>query len=58
MVDEYLEDCKAQRVKPQKSYKGSFNVRITPELHLKAANYVASKSESLNRLVEEAKKNM
>ncbi|WP_297817724.1 type II toxin-antitoxin system HicB family antitoxin [uncultured Lactobacillus sp.] len=54
VVDEYLEDCKIQGIKPQKSYKGSFNVRISPELHMKAAIYAASKDESLNSLVEEA----
>lgn len=54
VVDEYLQDCESQGIKPQKSYKGSFNVRISPELHMKAANYAASKEESLNSLVEEA----
>ena len=50
VIDEYLEDCKVQGIMPQKSYKGSFNVRITPELHMKAA----SQAESLNSLVEKA----
>ena len=54
VVDEYLADCEAQGIKPQKSYKGSFNVRITPELHMKAAAYAASQAESLNSLVEKA----
>ena len=54
VIDEHLEDCKVQGIMPQKSYKGSFNVRITPELHMKAAAYAASQAESLNSLVEKA----
>ena len=36
-VDDYLELCAAEGVEPEKAYKGSFNVRISPELHKKAA---------------------
>ena len=37
-VDDYLEFCTELGVEPNKEFKGSFNVRITPELHRKAAN--------------------
>ena len=30
-VDEYLEFCKESGLKPEKPFKGSFNVRINPE---------------------------
>ena len=30
---DYLELCKAQGKEPEKAYKGSFNVRVFPELH-------------------------
>jgi len=39
---------------PVKSYKGSFNVRISPELHREAAVMANSKGLSLNALVEMA----
>jgi predicted HicB family RNase H-like nuclease len=38
----------------QKSYKGSFNIRIDPDLHKKAAMLSANLGLSLNQLVEEA----
>jgi len=30
---DYLELCKAQGKEPEKAYKGSFNVRVSPKLH-------------------------
>ena len=32
-VDDYLALCEAQGTEPEKAYKGSFNVRISPKLH-------------------------
>jgi predicted HicB family RNase H-like nuclease len=55
-VDDYIETCKELNIKPQKSFKGTFNVRITPELHKEAAFQAAKRNLSLNRLVEEALK--
>lgn len=54
MVDEYIEDCKADGIQPEKSYKGSFNVRITPDLHRKVSLCAACKGISLNAAVEAA----
>ena len=34
-VDEYIQTCKELERKPQKTYKGIFNVRIDPKLHKK-----------------------
>lgn len=53
-VDEYLADCQRAGVTPQRSYKGSFNVRITPALHQQLAEYAAEHDESLNAAVETA----
>ena len=53
-VDEYLEMCAANNVEPEKTYKGSFNVRISPELHKVLAIYSASRGQTLNATVEEA----
>ena len=53
-VDEYLELCEVQNIEPEKAYKGTFNVRISPELHKQAVVYAFSRQMSLNSLVEEA----
>ena len=53
-VDDYIELCAEIDKEPLKSFKGSFNVRITPELHSKAFKYAALKGTSLNQLVSEA----
>ena len=53
-VIDYLEICKDLSKDPQKSFKGSFNVRIKPDLHKNAAYKSLEKGLSLNKLVEEA----
>lgn len=53
-VDGYLELCQAQDIEPERAYKGSFNVRISPELHRKAAICAAARNISLNSLVEQS----
>ena len=57
-VDNYLEDCKQRDVKPEQPYKGTFNVRISPELHRNIAVYAMEHKKSLNAAVEEAIGNM
>ncbi len=51
-VDDYLEVCAAEGKEPEKGYKGTFNVRISPELHRKAAIAALSEQMTLNRFVE------
>ena len=51
-VDEYLEVCASEGIQPEKAYKGSFNVRISPELHKQAAITAMSRQMSLNSFVE------
>lgn len=58
VIDEYLEDCKEQDITPEQPYKGTFNVRISPELHRNIAIYAIERGKSLNAAVEEAIKNM
>ena len=53
-VDDYLIFCEDLGVEPDKTYKGSFNVRIDSELHKKAARKALENSQSLNNLVGEA----
>ncbi len=56
-VEDYLDMCKRIGKEPEKSYKGSFNVRIDPELHKKAVLLAASKGVSLNSVIETAIEN-
>ena len=44
-VGDYLETCKQQGLEPEKPFKGSFNVRIGPELH--RALYIEAKEEDM-----------
>lgn len=55
-VDDYLALCEETGQEPERAYKGSFNVRISPDLHKKAVIYAASKQMSLNSLVEQTLK--
>lgn len=56
-VDDYLADCQSNKISPEKAYKGTFNVRIRPELHQKASIYAITHGKTLNSLVEEAIQN-
>ena len=53
-VEDYLEMCIEVGKEPEKTYKGSFNVRIEPTLHRQLAVYSASLGLSLNSAVEKA----
>jgi predicted HicB family RNase H-like nuclease len=53
-VDDYLEMCREQGIEPQKTYKGSFNVRISPALHKNLALFAAAHNKTLNAAVEDA----
>ena len=53
-VDDYLVLCQEENIEPEKAYKGSFNVRISPELHKKAVVYAYSQQTSLNKVMEDA----
>ncbi len=51
-VDDYLLLCEAEGKTPERAYKGSFNVRISPELHKQAVVYAAAHQMTLNSFVE------
>lgn len=53
-VNDYIKTCKAIGKEPNKTYKGSFNVRIPSELHKEASIYAASKNISLNDFIKTA----
>jgi predicted HicB family RNase H-like nuclease len=53
-VDTYIADCKSEGITPEKPFKGSFNVRISPKLHQKAALLAMEDKMSLNNFVAES----
>ncbi len=53
-VDEYLAFCQGEGKAPDTPFKGTFNVRVSPELHRQAAQYAAERGRKLNSVVSEA----
>jgi predicted HicB family RNase H-like nuclease len=53
-VDDYVEQCAADGVKPEKPFKGSFNVRPGPDLHRRASVAALRAGMSLNAFVTRA----
>lgn len=53
-VDDYLQLCNEAGKDPLKSFKGTFNVRISPDLHKKAFRIATEEEVSLNKFVQTA----
>lgn len=53
-IDGYLEMCERLGKSPDKEYKGTFNIRVSPELHREAALQAEYQGISLNQLVQQA----
>jgi len=53
-VTDYIEFCKAKGIKAQKTYTGVLNVRLTPEIHRKAAEVATKSGTTLNSLIKKA----
>lgn len=51
-VDDYLVFCQEHDWKPQKSYSGTFNVRISPATHRDIANRASEAGISINAFVK------
>ncbi len=54
LIDSYIEDCVELGREPTKPFKGTFNVRVGPELHRLAAIRAAEEGVSLNSWVQSA----
>lgn len=52
-VDEYLKWCEDEGRKPEKAYKGSFNIRISPKLHKQLVICAMSHDMTLNGYIQE-----
>ena len=53
-VEDYIQLCRDNNKNNEKSYKGSFNVRIPSEIHKKAKRLAIMKGVSLNQFVQHA----
>ncbi len=52
-IDEYLNLCKKENRKPEIAFKGSFNVRVSPDLHKKIYVYALAHQMSMNEYIKE-----
>ena len=50
-VDNYLQMCAETGKTPEKEFKGSFNIRISPELHKEISLQAAQEGITLNQYV-------
>lgn len=53
-IDDYLEMCKETGKQPDREYRGTFNVRVTPQAHGAAVRRAEEMGISLNQFVAEA----
>jgi len=51
-VDDYISFCKEKGVKPDKPFKGSFNVRVKPSIHKLVYQKAIQQGISLNKFIE------
>jgi predicted HicB family RNase H-like nuclease len=54
VIDEHIKDCESENIPVEKSYKGSFNLRLTPDLHRRAAITAKAHGSTLNAFVRKA----
>ncbi|GAB2984301.1 type II toxin-antitoxin system HicB family antitoxin [Mucilaginibacter puniceus] len=53
-VEDYLETCLEIGKEPERTYKGTFNVRVPSSLHKEAALFAAAHNITLNEFVKKA----
>jgi predicted HicB family RNase H-like nuclease len=53
-VDDYIVFCNGKGINPYKSFTGTFNVRVKPDLHKRAYQRALQRGISLNQVVSEA----
>jgi predicted HicB family RNase H-like nuclease len=53
-VDDYLELCSRNEKEIEKSYRGNFNIRISPELHKMVKRTAIKMGISLNQFIQKA----
>jgi len=53
-VDDYIETCDSLGIEPQRSFSGTFNIRIGEELHKEAALYAVQNDIKINAVIVKA----
>ncbi len=53
-VHDYIEIAKANGRTPEKSYRGSLNIRLKPEVHKKANRLALINGKTLNQFINDA----
>lgn len=53
-VDDYIAYCAEEGIEPHKSYSGSLNVRLTPEIHTRVAYLAKQAGMSINSFIRTA----
>ena len=53
VVDDYLERCKAEGKEPEVAFKGSFNIRLSTDLHKKLFIYTTANQMPMNKYIED-----
>lgn len=51
-VEDYIEYCKEEGLEPHKSYSGSLNIRLSPEVHSKIAILAKQAGISINAFIK------
>jgi len=51
-IDNYVKLCKEKGKKPEKEYRGTFNVRISPELHKRLSEEADLNNITLNKQIK------
>lgn len=53
-VHDYIEIARANGKEPEKTYRGSLNIRLKPEVHKKANRLALLKGKTLNQFINDA----
>ena len=53
-VDDYVAYCEEAGIEPHKSYSGSLNIRLTPEIHSHIAAIAKQEGISINAFIKSA----
>ena len=52
-VNDYLAYCEAEGIQPQKTYSGTLNVRISPDVHRQIAMLASKAGMSINAFIKQ-----
>ncbi len=56
-VDDYLTYCEEEGIQPHKSYSGSLNIRISPEIHSRIAMLAREAGVTINAYIKQTLEN-